>query len=132
MAKLTSTMTFDIQGLDKVKTLVDLLSKYKPDLPKQLVESLEDLADCDECELSCQDIFAKFGTTKLRAFVDGVECKGVTSVNTVLKRVSFYTNFESHNAKETEHKKRSFPDLSTTYPVKFSITNESGDELMGW
>lgn len=83
----------DIQNADKVQTLLTLLDKYRDSLPGELIDSLNDLADCEACEFD-YDKLQSMGLSGVRLFSDGVEIQDVTSFNLILKRVTSYWNHE--------------------------------------
>lgn len=83
----------DIQDADKVQTLLTLLGKYRDSLPVELIDSLNDLADCEACEFD-YDKLQSMGLSGARLFSDGVEIQDATSFNLILKRVTSYWNHE--------------------------------------
>lgn len=81
--------TFEVQNADKVKTLIELLDKHRKSLPDDLIESLNDLADCDACEIGYDEL-ASMGLTGVRLFCGRKEIVDATSFNPILKRVTIY------------------------------------------
>jgi len=101
---------FDIFGLKEVKTLVELLNKYADSLPVELKKSLNELADCDNFEIDCEQINLIIHhidkargndlniSGKFKLVADGEEIKYIKSINPILKRVSF-SNYKDGNPK---------------------------------
>lgn len=81
--------TFEVQNTDKIKTLIELLDKHRKSLPDDLIKSLNDLADCDACEIGYDEL-ANMGLTGVRLFCNGKEIVDATSFNPILKRVTSY------------------------------------------
>lgn len=95
MAKLETKI--EIQSAPKVKTLVELLDKYRDDLPTELIDSLNDLSDCDQFEYGVDDIHrmaipCDWPIEDIKCFIDGELNQNVSGVNTILKRVSVTRN----------------------------------------
>lgn len=97
MAKLEQTIEFQIQNLPKVKTLIELLDKYRDGLPIELKESLNELADSDQFEydtLAVHELALSAGgdIDDIQCLIDGELSEKVSGVNTILKRVNLETN----------------------------------------
>lgn len=75
----------NVAGADKLNTLAELLHKHRESLPAELVSSLVDLADCDECEVGVGNISSPHSC---RAMIDGKVEDRVVSVNRILGRVT--------------------------------------------
>lgn len=84
--------TIEIQNTEKVDTLIHLLNKYKEQLPCELVESVNNLADCEHCEIDA-GTFELMGIGAVDLLSNGVEINDVLSINPILKRVTkIWTN----------------------------------------
>lgn len=112
MAKLPGKIIVEAQNVGKVQTMIELLHKHKDDLPVELMDSLNELADCDACEIGI-DRLEELGINhcKVDCFIDNELFKGVISANKILKRVSTLKGY--------------------IYPDKFKLMN--GDSVVvGW
>jgi len=111
----------ELQGADKIKTLIFLLEKYIDDLPSELVESLRDIADCESCSYDWQDIRGMLSDPdNCTILVDGLDVDNVTSVNLILKEISQVIKIDGTPKC-----------IETSSPEKFSISD--GDRLvLGW
>ncbi|KXJ57186.1 MAG: hypothetical protein AXW15_13705 [Neptuniibacter sp. Phe_28] len=84
------TMKIEVQNLDKIKTLIELLSRYQNELPPDLVTALHDLADSKIIELGVDDF---------QKMANGYEIEtdfptsSIVSVNHVLNRVTYLDSF---------------------------------------
>lgn len=119
MAKLLTKI--ELQGADKVKTLIFLLEKYIDELPSELAESLRDVADCDSCSYDWHDIRVMLSDpNNCTILIDGKDVDNVTSVNLILKEISQVIKVDG---------KPKYIEKSS--PKEFSISE--GDRLvMGW
>jgi len=118
MTKLITKI--ELQGADKIKTMINLLEKYLNELPDELVESLRDIADCESCSYDWHDIKVMLSDPdNCTILVNDVDVDNVTSVNLILKEIHqvIKVNGSSHIEKSS--------------PKGFSISD--GDRLvMGW
>ena len=108
-------LQLSIVDTEKVQTMIELLHKYKDDLPTELMNSLDDLADCDACEFSMkklQELGINPRTVKCTS--NGDELSHVVSVNRILKRVLSCRNIG-----------RPELDYFYSYPDIFKMTSES-------
>jgi hypothetical protein len=131
MAKMQGSFKFDVTGLDKVKTLVDLLFKHEKDLPEELVESLHDLADCEDCEWDSKRLMSIYpgGETAI-CKVDGQIVQGVVSANPILKRLTVHpAKFYSDEPSEI---KNGVLVEAYKYPKSFLIEDNYGNKILGW
>lgn len=109
-----ASVKLEVQSIDKVKTLIELLSLYQNELPKKLNDSLVDLADCECCEIGTKRLMALgVNPGEVVVLIDGKKVDQVISINPILKRVT-----------------HSFGGFS--YPKSASITDESGSVIHGW
>jgi hypothetical protein len=124
--------TFEVQGIDKVKTMIDLLSKYKDVLPKELAESLIDAADCDACEINNEylnSIHVRPGSVS--CYADGRLVSGVISANPILRRLTVYPDRWNGKSELPESSEDVFIE-AYKYPKKFSMIDESKNSLAVW
>ena len=110
---------FGVQGMDKVKALIELLDKHRDSLPSDLVASIDDLADCDEFEYSHENVNMLGFDTNVVATCDGVKVLRVFSINVILKRVRCYAKSASAVTGEI-------------YPKTFSLSDSSGKTKVFW
>lgn len=94
----------DIRGMDKVKTLIELLDKYQEQLPDDLKSSLIELADCDTCEFTYKD-YLDFGGVIGQAETD-FHTTEIISVNPILKRITYAYHGKDGSAKNIEFPER--------------------------
>tara|TARA_R110002049_G_scaffold225946_6_gene397914 strand:+ start:1422 stop:1763 length:342 start_codon:yes stop_codon:yes gene_type:complete len=76
----------NILGLGKVNLLVNLLVKHKDLLPKELLNSVLELVDCDEFEYD-RGYFSSRGFGPITVHADGYEVSNVLSINPILKTI---------------------------------------------
>jgi hypothetical protein len=136
MGKSNLSVDVNVAGIDKIETLLSLLNKHKESLPEELVESLMDLADCDECEIDSQYIAgAGHVAGDVKCFVDGrlSPASGVVSANLILKRLTIYP---SRYYGESE-----YPELNAAgdayeeryiYPESLLIKSGDGETIASW
>lgn len=108
MAKLSSEMVINVMDIDKVETLVELLSKYQEVLPSELKESLFAIADCEKCEIGHSEI-CSMGHDRNEELTNSAGIDLIISINPILRRV----------------KAAGQPDM---FPESFSLW--SGDKLL--
>jgi hypothetical protein len=96
MTKLTTEV--EIQSADKVMTLIDLLELHRRDLPVELLSSLDDLADCERCEINHYSI-REMGFEYAVGYCNEVEVQDIRSVNKILKRVNIGRHIYPDNFK---------------------------------
>ena len=87
MAKFDAKVELNVSGLDKVQTLICLLESHMSELPDAVVSGLQEIADCEECEIGRESI-SRMGFQSAKVIVDGEELKAVVSVNKILKRIT--------------------------------------------
>lgn len=93
MAAMPKSVKIDIeaQNMDKVKTMIELLDRYRGSLPAELVSSLDDLADCEACEYGYKNINKLgFDVGSVEVFCDSQKIENAYSINPILKRVKAY------------------------------------------
>ena len=131
MAKSPEKIIVEAQNIAKVQTMIELLDKYKDDLPVELMDSLNELADCDACEYGVGSL-AIFGCKPcdVECFIDGKKVNGIVSANIILKRITVYPRAYDSN-KDPEHKEGGFVE-SHRYPDNFAMKDMVGNELLGW
>ena len=78
------TTEFNVLGTGKVKTLIELLAKYKDKLPEELNNKLKELVDCDVFEYDANYFIERGFGSGLSVFADGIEHKNVVSINPIL------------------------------------------------
>ena len=122
----------EMQGIDKVKTMIDLLDKYKEDLPKELLKSLKDASDCDSCEFGA-DQLKSMGVShgSVSCECDGEIVSGVVSANTILKRLTVYPARWDGTSDRPESTADGFIEAHK-YPKQFSMKDSAGNLVMGW
>jgi len=76
----------EVQGIDKVKTLIKVLNNNIERLPEDLVNTLKEVADCKTFEYDAE-YFRNKGMFPVSVFADGHEVKNVVSINPILKRI---------------------------------------------
>lgn len=114
MALLRESVKIEVSGADKVITLINLLDKYSEQLPIELIESLNELANCDQCEFD-HDAFINAGGIVGETDTD-FHTKKIISVNKILKRVKWLDD----DGNECE-----------SYPEKFTLKSNS-KTLIQW
>lgn len=87
MASFDATVNVRVQGIDLVKTLIELLSKYADRLPDELNASINELTDSSALEFGVDD-FQNMAGTSQKAETD-FHTDQIITVNHVLKRVTF-------------------------------------------
>lgn len=87
MAKFDAEIEVNVAGLEKVQTLISLLESHVSELPDAIVSGLQELADCEECEIGIESVM-RMGFKSAKVIVDGEELKSVVSVNKILKRIT--------------------------------------------
>ena len=117
----------DIQNADKVQTLLTLLDKYRESLPCELINSLNDLADCEACEFDCGKL-QSMGLSGVRLFSNGEEIVDVTSFNLILKRVTSYWNHEG----EIQVVGEEIPEIYTWHQSLDVMCNGVKIESLSW
>ena len=123
--------TFEIQNVDNVKTLIELLSKYKGDLPQPLLDSLKELADCESCEYNISSLHdLGVNPYKVDCFFDGEEVKGVVSINVILKRVTVYPDV--FDGKEHPEVLNGVFVSAHKYPKSFELKDSDNKLVIGW
>lgn len=112
-------MKLEVQGADKVETLIELLSKHIDSLPVELVNSLKDLADCDACEIGL-DQLKNLGVNPhdVSCFIDNENIDRVVSANKILKRVSMFDDGVN--------------EIINCYPDNFKMINKEDRQIVGW
>ena len=92
-------ISFNLTGLEKIKTLIELLNKHRDVLPGELVDGLKELANTDGLELGSQwfckaraNIITDYGNGNAEGFdfsfvADGEEIK-IVSINTILRKIT--------------------------------------------
>ena len=93
MTELKTKM--EVQGIDQVKTLIDLLDNHRNELPKPVLDGLLRLADCDVCEITTGNVFDETGMTHPLVFCDDQQVNDVVSINKVLRRIKFWNKDSS-------------------------------------
>lgn len=86
MAKVNTEMSINVMDIDKVKTLVDLLSAYLDVLPPELKKSLSELADCEQCEIGYDELI-EIGHKPGVKVKNSAGIEHIISVNPILRRV---------------------------------------------
>lgn len=82
-------VNIEIQSVDKVKTMIDLLAKHIDELPAEVFDGLNELADCEACEIDVDWLIkAGFSPEDIEIVINGHVTKRVISINKVLKRVT--------------------------------------------
>ncbi len=127
MAK--ANFKFEVQNVDKVKTLIELLSRHFDDLPNELQLSLKEVADCDAFELGYDQINLMINridgarghrldmSGEFKLIADDEEIKHTNSINPIVKSVT-YTDYEDGNPKI----KGDSIVLGKCYPSKMKMT----------
>lgn len=77
-------MEVSIADIDKVQTLIELLNKHQDSLPRELIDSLHELADCEVCEINRSWLDGRGISGRIE---NSLGLKRILSVNPVLKRV---------------------------------------------
>lgn len=132
MAKLLEKIQIEVQSMDKVETLISLLSKYENELPAELLESLKTLADCDSCEIGNSEFLSKLKKDRFTVISDGVTVGGVVSINKVLKRLTVYPKAYYENKKPVVSNSLCGFDTSYAYPLRLVVVDMDGNKMMGW
>ena len=104
MALTNITTKIEVQSLDKVQTLIDLLSENIKKLPENVVTALNELADCDHCEITSGSAEVVRLGFPVKCIVDDSEIGEVISVNKVLKRVKYIEGAETKHSYHTNVK----------------------------
>ena len=131
MAKLTKKIEIDALGMDKVQTMIDLLDKYRDELPKELQVQLKELADCDACEINTESLWGMgVNAAHVKSYVDGVTVNGIVSVNVILKRLTVYPK-RYDGFDRAECNKGGFVE-SYKYPSNFVMNDMEGNKVLGW
>jgi hypothetical protein len=82
----------EIQGTDKIKTLIELFAKYMDELPQELVDSVRQCADCESVEMDHVEINNLLNCKlEFKCLADGEEVKRLVSINPILKRIKYYS-----------------------------------------
>ncbi len=123
MSKLE--MKIEVQDMDKVKTLIEILSKHQDSLPAEVVEQLQLLVDCDACEITPKNVGAETGTRFPKVYCDGVEVPNVVAVNRILKRVK-------HCGKTIESDGVEGIREYALYPESCLFVGDDGTEFKAW
>lgn len=124
---------FEVQNVDKVNTLIDLLSKRIDELPSDIVVALKSLADCEHCEVNNKKLIQMGVDGKVTITCDGKEVRGVVSTNTVLKRITVYKcMFDGVSDRPDFDGKHGFLE-SFEYPKSFKLVDDqSGKTIIEW
>lgn len=112
MAKIDTKVNVNISDSALVKTLIELLNKYRNDLPGELLSAIEELADCEAFEIDRAALIA-MGYKTCSVYVDGEKINSAVSVNRVLRRISIFGK----------------PDM---YPEHAAVVSDTGVTVMEW
>jgi len=120
---------YEVQNIDKVKTLIELLDRHFDALPNELQLSLKEVANCDTFELGCDQINFMLSridearghkldmSGEFKLIADGEEIKHTNSINLIVKSVT-YIDYEDGNPKI----KGDSIVLGKCYPSKMKMT----------
>ncbi len=86
-------LDFNVIDIDKVKTLIELLSDHYDCLPVELKEPVQRCLNSEAFELD-RDWFHQNGFGNVNAFCDGKEVDNVLSINPHLKKISVYESWD--------------------------------------
>lgn len=70
-----------------VTALVHSLAKYKDELPKELLDKLTEISECEIFEYDARYFYEK-GMSPCSVIADGITIEKSVSINPILKRVS--------------------------------------------
>ena len=126
-------LQLSIVDTEKVQTMIELLHKYKDGLPRELMNSLDDLADCDACEYGVgSDLICGVPPYDVECYADNLKVNGVISVNIILKRLTVYPrSYLANKEPELNTAKTAFVE-SYKYPKNFIMKDKLGNKLLGW
>lgn len=77
-------MEVSVTDVDKVQTLIELLNKHQDSLPRELIDSLHELADCEACEINWHWLNSRGISGRIE---NTLGLDRIVSVNPILKRV---------------------------------------------
>lgn len=125
MSEVEAELKTQVQDTDLVKTMIELLDKYREDLPGELVESLDKLADCDAIEIGYDEVVEKAGDKSILNLIyeglpENVVGKPVFRINPILKRVTYDESGEGKGLV-----------IQHCYPEKFKAT-VNGNLICEW
>ena len=118
MAKNKIEIKVDSYGEDCIKNLLELLTMYIDELPKELQEQLKIGAENGFCDFTVQDFFDMFPKHDFSK----VECShdNLTMVNKVLKKIEVI-----------EYCGKEIQGFKTLYPEHFYLKYR-GETIIGW
>jgi len=89
-------MEVSFSETDLFDTLIELLSKYEKELPKDLINALHEMADSDKFLLTVEDAFAFAGSRQLSVEHSLGGGFDIGAINKILRKVQVFHDGRMH------------------------------------